>query len=343
MDHAQSSSPRGDTFPTPTAGRRTWGRRSRVLALALAGLLAGPAIAQDATWPTKPRPVEKKPPEKKPAEKKPAEAAPVEKAPETERERLRREATGLFGPRGGSDSEQPNPKGETGGTGPAGWTIVLAVFRGQERESASRVMLQRVRDEGGLPEAFSVRRNDAVVVALGDFAGPDDPGAREQLARVQALAFGGGRPYQQAFFSPPIAGKMEGLSPQYNLSRAKEIYGDAAIYTLQVGVYGRLDLKSATEKDLAEARKAAEIAAFKLRQEGELAFYYHTPQLSMVTVGVFDLTDFDPQTPGYQSSRLRELRRRFPYNLYNGAGIKQRSKAAGESMQTSSLVALPGK
>lgn len=338
MDHAQTGHVRDISIKGCAGTRPSWGHRSGVLALAFATLFAPVAIAQDAAWPTKPKPASKRPEDKKPAESKPADKAP---APESERDRLRREATGLFGPRDGAS--KPDASGEKGDTGPAGWTIVLAVFRGEERDSAARVMLQRVQSEGGLPEAFSARRNDAVVIGVGDFAGPDDPKARAELARVQELAFGGGRPYQQAFLSPPMQGGMEGLSPKYNLVRAKEIYGDSAIYTLQVGVYGRLDLKSATDKDLAEARQAAEAAAFKLRQEGELAFYYHAPQLSMVTVGVFDLTDFDPQTPGYQSARLRELRRRFPYNLYNGAGIKQKSKAAGESMQTSSLVALPGK
>src|SRR5207249_754255 len=115
---------------------------------------------------------------------------------------------------------------------------------------------------------------------------------------------GGQRPYVGAYLAPPPAGQMPGSLPQYNLLRAREAFGEKALYTLQVGVYGRRDLEHPSEADLAEERRAAEEAAFRLRQEGELAFYYHGPQMSTVSVGVFDQTDFDPQTPTVKSARL---------------------------------------
>src|SRR5262249_24035027 len=109
-------------------------------------------------------------------------------------------------------------------------------------------------------------------------------------------------------------------------------------------VYGRRDLPNPTQADLTEARKAAEQAAARFRQEGEQAFYYHGPRMSMVTIGAFNIEDFDPQTPSYQSTRLLEVRKRHPYNLYNGAGIKVINKANGRSeLQPSSLVEIPSK
>jgi hypothetical protein len=269
-------------------------------------------------------------PRRKPRDAKPAQP----KVEETEKERIRREAEGLFGKPGEVVAGAP-------ASGPKGWSVVLGVFRGDERESASRVYLNRVRTEGGLPEAYAIQRNEAIVVAVGDFEGADLPDARAELKRVQEMQIGGVEPYRQAFMSPPSVAQFTGGMPQYHLTRAHELFGKDALYTLQVGVYGRLDLAAPKEADLAEARKAAEQAVFRLRQEGELAFYYHSPTMSMVTIGVFDLKDFDPQVPGFQSPRLLELKRRFPNNLYNGAGIKQRVKGGPEMLQPSMLVGIP--
>jgi nucleoside-diphosphate-sugar epimerase len=135
---------------------------------------------------------------------------------------------------------------------------------------------------------------------------------------------------------------MTGALPQFNLAKAKEQFGEkAALYTLQVGVYGRRDLPNPKEADLKEVRKTAEEAAAKLRKEGELAFYYHGPTMSMVTIGVYDEKDFDPQIPNFESQRLREAKKRNPLNLYNGAGVKIKPKGSPATMQPSGLVEIP--
>lgn len=322
-----------------------FGRLIVLATLALAVAAPG-ALAQyddSPAWKPSPKPPTKAP--AKPKTPKPTNPTPTTapddkpKAPETDAERLKREARELFDP---AARQRPGAPAE----GEArGWAIVLGVFRGEEKDTASAVMLRRVREEGGLPGAYLLRRNEAVVVAVGDFPSAEDPAAEAELKRIQETEFGGVRPYTRAFLSPPAGGEMPGKFPQYNLLRAKEIFGDNVLYTLQVGAYGRRDLKSPTEADLAESRRAAEQAAYKLRQEGEVAFYYHAPTMSMVTVGVYDITDFDPQVPGYKSDALKSVQRRFPYNLYNGAGIKEKRKGPNgrvlEQMQASSLVALP--
>ncbi len=104
-----------------------------------------------------------------------------------------------------------------------------------------------------------------------------------------------------------------------DLRSAPEIYGRRAVYTLQIGVYGRADMKAPTEKDVLEARKKAEEAAAELRRQGELAFYYHGPSMSMVTVGVFGESDIQNSF----SLELRDLMERFPHNLVNGQGVSQ--------------------
>jgi hypothetical protein len=258
---------------------------------------------------------------------------------DAEKERLKREGKGLFDhpqtPPGGGD--EPN-------AGPKGWAVVIAAFRGDGRDQAAAALLSKVRSEGGLPEAYTAHRNEAVIVAVGDFPSPDDDRARKELARIQQLEIGGVKPYAGAMLAPPLEWKMAGGMPQFNLARARQIYGDRAMYTLQVGVYGRMDLKGVpTEADLAEARKAAEQAAARLRQEGELAFYYHGPTMSMVTVGVFDTNDFDPQIAGFKSIRLRDTQKRNPYNLYNGEGMRVKVKGQNAQLQPSNLVEVPKK
>lgn len=221
------------------------------------------------------------------------------------------------------------------------WTIAIIAFRGDGADEAGQLGLDKVRSQGGLPKAFLERRGEAVVICTGRFESPTSAEAVAELKRVQAIEIDGRRPYADAVLSPPLSTSNLGAMPQFNLVQARAMFGDDALYTLQVAVYGRRDLLRPTEADLAETRKAAEIAAVRLRQEGEQAFYYHGPRMSMVTVGVFNTEDFDPQTPSYKSSRLLEAQRRHPYNLYNGAGIKELGR--NERLQPSNLVAIPEK
>ena len=68
----------------------------------------------------------------------------------------------------------------------------------------------------------------------------------------------------------------------------------------------------------------------------------------MVTVGVFGVNDFDASTmPAIESSRLKALREKYPYNYLNGKGIRETiSTASGQRitrLQPSSLVGIPDK
>lgn len=254
-------------------------------------------------------------------------------------EAIKEEARKVLG--GGGNS---NPNDKSNATRSDGkWCIAIVSLRGPERDEAAGVALARMRSEGKLPEAYADRRSNATIIAVGKFDSADDERAKAELKRIQELEIDGLPIYGQAFLCPPEADENLGSTPEYNLLKAKETYGSAAIQTLQVGVYGRDDLKKPTEEDLAECRKLAETAAVKLRQEGELAFYYHGPRRSMVTIGVFDLNDYDPQLPNYNSPRLMAAKKRHPYNLYNGQGIRESDPQGkkGTRLQPSTLVAIP--
>lgn len=297
-----------------------------LLGVVLAMAAPNQVFAQDG-WPTKPKQDDRKPADK-------PKSKPESKSPD--RDSLREEGQKLFGPNSGSGADET-------ANGGGGWAVIIAVFRGEDAEKTASATLRRTRAEGGLPEAYVAKRNEAYVIAVGDFVSPDDERAIKELARVQQIEVGGAKPYDHALLAPP-AGSPKGDMPQYNLLMAKKQFGDDALYTLQIGAYGVLGGKTRPDaKELANVRKAAEEAAYRLRQEGEQAFYYHGPTMSMVTVGVFDTEDFDPQVPNFKSARLRDAQKRHPYNLYNGQAVREKVKGSPDRLQPSNLVAIPSK
>lgn len=224
------------------------------------------------------------------------------------------------------------------------FTIMLGSFRGPGAPDDAARALAVIQTRGQLPDAFIEPRGEAFVLAVGRFPAIDHPDALQRLKDLQETQIDASLPYAFAFLAPlgNDAASAEGMNPQINLVRAKELYRARALYTLQVGVYGRDDIPNPTDADLTEARRKAEQGAAQLRREGELAFYYHGPRLSMVTVGVFNDKDFDPQKPTHESAELAAARKRFPYNLYNGAGVEEKTPGAKKGrLQRSALVLIP--
>jgi len=196
------------------------------------------------------------------------------------------------------------------------WTIVLAAFRGEEATEAARQAQARVVTEGGLQDARIEQRGEAVLLTLGRFDGPEDPNVAAELNRVREIEIRNFKPFEQALLTPPQA--TAGTNPEYDLLNARQMYGPGYIYTLQIGSYGRADGRPATDAERTEARQAAELAVATLRSEGEQAFYFHGPNYSSVTVGLFRAEEVDPQT-GLRSPAFYDLQAKFPYNLLNGA------------------------
>ncbi|HZW10375.1 MAG TPA: hypothetical protein VFF69_10770 [Phycisphaerales bacterium] len=264
--------------------------------------------------------------------------APAEKPRELEK--LREEGARVLAPL----------EGEAGAAASSShWSIVLATFWGEKHEEAGRLGLHKVRAEAGLPGAYLETRDKATVIAYGRYESPSDPAAQADLARIRAVRVDGGAPFAAALLTPPAPEHLAGSLPELDLRNAKKQFGeDKALYTLQVAIYGRGDRSAATAEEVAEFRKAAEDAAVLLRRDGELAFYYHAPERSMVTVGIFGQEEYDPlNRPGIEGFGLIEARERHPLNLLNGKGIREKLPGVDESdprawrMQPSMLVGVP--
>lgn len=230
-----------------------------------------------------------------------------------------------------------------------GWHVVLGNFPSTpEGEQAAREALQQVETRGRLRGAYLEPREQRIVLAFGNYAGPSDPAAQRDLQRIRGIEVGGGRPYAAAALGPPSARNLGGSVPEFDLRNARRLH-PGAIYTLQIGIYGRPDNSQPRPEELAEFRKSAEEAVNDLRRQGEVAFYFHDRLRSTVTIGAFRQDDYDPTIGAAgMSFQVRETMRRHPQNLLNGQGIRQRipgtdgSREEHWTMQKSFLVGIPG-
>lgn len=255
-------------------------------------------------------------------------------APPTTFEPFAREAPTVMGSRRSAASSER--------ASPAAWSIAIVAAEGANAEGAAREWLQKVQTKGGLPEAYSERRGKVVVIAYGQYVGPDDPNAKRDLARIQSMEIDHARPFESAVLAPPPFQANAGSVPEYNLAAVKQSRGKDAIYTLQIGMYTRLDVNVVPQADLAVCRAKAEEWVVNLRREGEEAFYYHGPHGSMVTIGVYGPRDHDDTTPGRESFVLSEARRKHPLNLVNGAEFLVRPRGKPKATaQASFLVPIP--
>mgnify|MGYP006421448171 CR=1 FL=1 len=227
----------------------------------------------------------------------------------------------------------------------ASWSIVLVTLP-EGAESVRDEVLGRVRERDGIGGVRAQTRSGRIMILTGSYDGPNDPRAMEDLERFHTLEVNGRRPYARAYLTPPSPESLKGSNPEFDLRTAKERFGDGAAYTLQIGVYGTLGDESLSAEKRREFRDAAEGAVAALRAEGERAFYYHAPNMSMVTVGVLRESEFDPSTmPPIESDRLKALREQYPHNLLNGQGIRQTETTdTGQRvtrLQPSRLVGIP--
>lgn len=242
-----------------------------------------------------------------------------------------------------------NPAGSSETSGTTGWAIVLGSFSpdreselGQPYEAAAHRALFRAQAMGGLSDVVLEKRGSGLVLLHGSFESATSGDAQKELAYVRGLNVGGERPYESAYLAPP--GASTGTMPDYDLSTVRARRGTRSpLYTLQIAVYGRTDNEDPSKDDLEKFRAAAEEAVSKLRQEGEQAYYYHGPNRSMVTIGVYTEQDagFTGRMRG-ESAALVVARQKYPNNLLNGEAVRERHLGEEKGkLQPSRLVEIP--
>ena len=233
---------------------------------------------------------------------------------------------------------------EPPGEGEAVYTIrLMDVPPGLERQP--EVAIASVADAVG-PGVRVIRPDPdrSPMLVVGRFADPLSESASAAQKRVRAIEVNGMKPFMGAVMvrERDPRPKDERLT-RFDLRNAKSLFGDDAMYTLQIGIYAREDNRRPTREDLASFRESAESAVEALRRAGDPAFFYHGPSSSMVRVGIFDEDDIDlTVVPEIESPRLKAARAAHPHNLLNGAGVRERRRGGGrEGLQASRLVAIP--
>lgn len=227
---------------------------------------------------------------------------------------------------------------------PTWWSVLVSAVPSGRMDDAQQ-LLETVRATG-LSGAYIAMRDRRPVIAFGRYTDPAEPEAQQGLQRVRQTDVGGVTPFGAAMLMPPATVRAGSDADEMNLRTVRQRMPkrDAA-YTLQVGVFGREDLGRPSPEELRLYQREAEQAARRLRAEGETAFYFHGPNMSMVTIGIFSEEDHDGSTqPPIESIRLRQTRQKHPYNLLNGEGIRETVRTETGSvkrLQASRLVAIP--
>jgi hypothetical protein len=255
---------------------------------------------------------------------------------------LKQQTKELFPESGGAANEDA---GEATSELSAKWTIKLLHLKGSPQEPAIQAVLRSVK-ANGVPEAFLESRGENTLIVVGKYDAPGSADAQAMLKRVKEIQIDGQRPYMAAHMLPPPAQSLKGTIPEWDLRNVRAKYGKQAEFTLQINIYTNPGGR-ATAAQLKEFRKAAEDAVGTLRKEGANAFYYHDQAGSTVTVGLFSQDDLDSGfslKPG-AGSGVRELQKKFPYAMVNGAGVRDRSVDTQgkpvESMRPSFIVRVP--
>lgn len=212
------------------------------------------------------------------------------------------------------------------------WAILLGVMSGADAERQAMTLAAIARQEGGMNDAFLEKRGDGLAVLFGAYEDPGSDEAKRDLAKARAVRIADGQPFASAIMAAPTVRGVAGSVPEYDLRNAKQFSRDAAKFTLQVGIYLRSDNRKPSADEITEFRKAAEDAVRQLRAAGEEAFYYHGPEKSTITIGLF---------ADERDVRIQEIRKRHPFNMVNGQRTTNARVEAGRGGQESFLVGTP--
>ena len=224
-----------------------------------------------------------------------------------------------------------------------GWSILLESFPGRDQLALARQRLPVVVRLFNRSDIHIRAVNHGYAIAMGAYDNPNSASAERDLDVVRRLRVGDMRPYAGAWMIPPRSAVVAGDRPEMNLAYARRTWPQAR-YSLQVEVWEAPSGSSTNER--ARFRKTAEERAFEIRQTGDPAFYFHGPNRSMVTVGLFSADDYDDRggPTAVRSPVLRDLMERYPLNLMNGMELLETNRQSGravERRQRSMLIHVP--
>ncbi|MBI1369149.1 MAG: hypothetical protein GC162_10905 [Planctomycetes bacterium] len=210
------------------------------------------------------------------------------------------------------------------------WAIGLGRIEGLDHLARAEKAKAQLLAQSGFKDIWLADEPDGTMVYAGHYPSPQDKDAQADVERWRQMRESH-RVNVPAAMLVPVITHNQGSMPEYDLRGARS----RGLYTLQVGFYDDISGKS-------DYRKVAEQAVAALRKEGVEAYYYHGPNRSMVTVGVFGPEALNVQSNGETTyaAPILALQQRFPYNLANGETIREK-RGDKVSTQPSFLVRIP--
>ncbi len=198
-----------------------------------------------------------------------------------------------------------------------GWAVVLGTSTAENHREQAQKFIDGWREVCPYPDMWVESDARGSIVRYGSYPTMDSKAAQTDLTNLKHWVYNNARPFAGAYLSR-IASGVAGRVREYHLVQARQMFpGEDIVYSLQIGVY-EAEQDTTTE----QARRLAEDAVAQLRAQGEMAFYYHGPNRSMVCVGAFSSDAVDAAT-GLYSPEVAALQRRFPYNSFNGRSLRQ--------------------
>lgn len=215
------------------------------------------------------------------------------------------------------------------------WAIATDQYAGVSHRRVAEQRAAQLRRATDMPQFWVQDEGSRSTVYYGRFDSAQDPKGREAMAKLRRVNGRGDVRFGTLAMTPLIeaGGAIDSALAKYDLRRASR----RGVYTLQIGYY---------ESEDNSRKKSAEKAVTLLREDDVRAYFYHGPNRSMVTVGVFgDDAIVTNQGEGRQirtsySVAVRELQARFPHNLANGAPIEE-TRQGSTTQQPSFLVRIP--
>ena len=214
---------------------------------------------------------------------------------------------------------------------PKGWAIHIAQLQGEDAQQRARNAIKFLADHANVPDLWYQKRGDTVDLYRGRYLNPTHENAQSDLRQTRMLVINGKRPYQQVELVPLIPAGGDHL-PMHPTDLRKH----SGMYTLQIGFFDDSSGES--------FREAAEHTVESLRKNGVEAFFYHGPNRSLITTGLFTYEQAfvvgshgqDEYSPG-----VLELQKRFPCNLGNGVSLELQQQAKQRGAPGSFLVQVP--
>jgi hypothetical protein len=225
------------------------------------------------------------------------------------------------------------------------WGIVLATVGDDGHEKVAAALRDRFAAAyPALEQAYVRSTPRGSVVMVGQFKGPDDPAARPALEQVKAISTDGQvRPFARAYISRvQTASESSGPLDLANARRKNPRVNP--LFTVQVAMWSDFDSDTIP---MDEIRRKSESYAQSLRLRGHEAYVRHDEdkRTSIVTIGAFDSTAYDPRSTLF-SPPVERIFREFPFMLVNGEELlqpPQKGMPAGTppSRQPAVLIEIP--